>query len=135
MLAAVALYAVALVIAGEQMGRLVFDRLGFGLDQVGDLSPGAVDHIVFVYGVLGAVIVGWTVLLTGIVTGPLRRRERWAWWTVTASTATWFLLDTSMSLVVGQPGHAAFNLLFAIGLGVPLLAIRRQLPTLDERSD
>ncbi len=126
-LVSVAAYAVGLVVAGERVSRLVFDSLGFGLEQPGELSGEAFDYIVFVYGVLGAVILGWMIVLVGIASGPLRRRERWAWWTVAASTVTWFVADTGMSLVADQPSHAAFNVAFLVLLGAPLVGISRQL--------
>ena len=34
--------------------------------------------------------------------------------------ALWFVLDTAMSLVIGFPTHALFNVPFALALGVPL---------------
>ncbi len=126
-LGCVAAYAVALVVAGEQVSRLVFDPLGFGLERPGDLSGEAIDYIVFVYGVLGAVILGWMIVLIGIACGPLRRRERWAWWTVVTSSVMWFVADTGMSLAAGQPSHAAFNVAFLVLLGAPLVGIGRQL--------
>lgn len=126
-LGAVSAYAAGLVVAGERVSRLVFDPLGFGLAQPGELSAEAVDYIVFIYGVLGAVILGWMIVLIGIARGALLRRERWAWWTIATSVVAWFVADTGMSLAAGQPSHAAFNGAFLIMLGAPLVGIGRQL--------
>jgi len=71
-----------------------------------------------------AVLAGWTVLLFQIVRRPLRGGEQWAWPAVTGSLALWFTLDTVMSLILGYPTHAVFNLVFAVALGVPLVALR-----------
>ena len=35
-------------------------------------------------------------------------------------------LDTVMSLVLGYPTHALFNVPFAVALGIPLLSLRPQ---------
>jgi hypothetical protein len=36
------------------------------------------------------------------------------------SLILWFALDTGMSLSLGYPTHAIFNLPFAVALGLPL---------------
>jgi hypothetical protein len=36
------------------------------------------------------------------------------------SLILWFVLDTGMSLVLGYPTHAIFNIPFAVALGLPL---------------
>lgn len=123
----VGLYGITMVIAAEQVSRNLFGPLGFGLDQAGDLTPSELDYVAFVFRVLGAVIVGWMVALAGIATVPLRRREPWAWWTVTASMVVWFVIDTGMSIAVGQHSHAAFNVAFVLAVAVPLGGIGMQL--------
>jgi hypothetical protein len=83
--------------------------------------------VAFVFRVLGAVIVGWMVALAGIATVPLRRREPWAWWTVTVSMVVWFMIDTGMSIAVGQHSHAAFNIAFLLAVAVLLGDIGMQV--------
>lgn len=46
---------------------------------------------------------------------------------VSAYTATWFIIDSSLSLVSGYGANAVLNLAFALLFGVPLVAIRREL--------
>jgi Mn2+/Fe2+ NRAMP family transporter len=123
---AVAIYAVALVVAGLWLGDTVFDLLGFGPED-GNIDDSQRDYVRLVYGILGAVIVGWMMTIGAIVVGPLRRREAWAWWAIVTATAAWFVLDTGLSLVLGFVGHALFNVAFAIGLAVPLAAIKPDL--------
>ena len=74
--------------------------------------------------VLGAVMAGWSLLMMQIVHGPLREGSRWAWLMLVQSLALWFLLDTGMSLVLGYPSHALFNVPFAVALGIPLVSLR-----------
>ena len=124
--AAVALYALVLAVAGLWLGDVVFDRLGFGPDD-GHITENQREYVRLIYGILGAVIVGWMATIGAIVAGPLRRRESWAWWTIVLAVSAWFVLDTGLSLVLGFVGHALFNVAFAAGLAVPLVVIRADL--------
>ena len=123
---AVALYAIGLVVAGLWLGDTVFNALGFGPED-GNVVDIQREYVRLVYGILGAVIVGWMTTIGFVVFGPLRRRENWAWWAVVASVLIWFVLDTGLSLLLGFVGHALFNLAFAVGLAVPLSALKSDL--------
>ncbi len=115
----IAAYAASLVLAGSITGRL-FDVLGFGI-QAGAVPDGQPrSYVLFIYGVLGAVLAGWMVTIAGIAAGPLRSGERWARTVLAASLGTWFVLDTGLSLAVGFWQHAVFNLFFLGCLGLPL---------------
>jgi hypothetical protein len=123
----VGLYAFGLVVAGLFLGDEVFDRLGFGPDDGAITSDAQRDYLRLVYGILGAVIVGWMVTVGAIVVGPLRRREDWAWQAVVLGLTSWFLLDTGLSLVLGFAGHALFNVGFAAAMAVPLVGMMAEL--------
>jgi hypothetical protein len=119
----VGLYASSLVVAGPVTSRL-FDVLGFGMSS-GAIPDGLPrEHVLFVYGVLGSVLVGWMVLIAAVAAGALRSGGSWAWTALALSVATWFLLDTGFSLGVGSWQHALFNLGFLAALGVPLVGWR-----------
>jgi hypothetical protein len=74
--------------------------------------------------VLGAVMAGWVFLMIQIVRGPLKEGSAWAWTFLVQSLSLWFILDTGMSLVLGYPMHALFNIPFAIALGIPLVRLK-----------
>lgn len=119
----VGLYAAALVLIGRHVGQL-FDALGFGPGKAGVPAGEPSDHVLLMQGVLGAVIIGWVVLLLAVVRVGLRGGDpRW-WWAVVTCLGTWFVIDTGFSLAVGSWQHAAFNLSFAIALAVPLARLR-----------
>lgn len=124
---AVSVYAVALVVAGLFLGDQMFDRMGFGPDDGGIADHQQREYVRLVFGILGAVIVGWMITIGAIVIGPLRRREAWAWRAIVAAVGGWFVLDTGLSLLLGFVGHALFNVAFAVALAVPLFAISREL--------
>jgi len=116
-------YAASLALAGALAGQL-FDLLGFGMRSWAVPAGPPRTYVLFVYAVLGAVLVGWMVTVAGIAAGPLRSGQPWAWPVLATSLGAWFVLDTGVSLVVGVWQHAIFNLLFLAALGVPLAGWR-----------
>lgn len=121
-LAALLAYALVLVFLGSVAAQL-FSALGFGPPESID-SAAARDYLKLPFMVLGAVLAGWAVTMMQIVRGPLRDGSPWARTILIRSVAVWFVLDTGMSLVLGFPTHAVFNLIFLTALGIPLLALR-----------
>ena len=121
-LALLFIYALVLVFAGSLAGQL-FSALGFG--PPASIDTGAVrDYLKLPFMVLGAVLAGWSVMMIQIVRGPLRDGSTWALPILVSSLVLWFVLDTGMSLVLGYPMHALFNVPFALALGIPLAKLR-----------
>jgi hypothetical protein len=123
-LSAIIAYALVLVVGGH-VALDLFSLLGFGPPEVVD-TPEFRDYLRLPYMVLGAVITGWSVLMLQIVRGPLRDGAPWAATFLLRAVGIWFVLDTGMSLVLGFPTHAVFNVPFALALGVPLLRMRNK---------
>lgn len=115
-------YSLLLVVAGATAGSL-FSWFGFGPEESID-TDAVRDYLRLPYMVLGAVMAGWTLLMIQIVRGPLKENSAWAWTFLVRSLSLWFVLDTGMSLVLGYPMHAVFNLPFAVALGIPLMRLR-----------
>ncbi len=89
----------------------------------GDLTPSTeADHLILLYGVVGAVMIGWLVLIVMLLRGPVRKGDAWAWKAVVVSAAVWFAIDTVFSLTTVFPRNAivnlAFGALFAVGLSL-----------------
>ena len=115
-------YSLLLVVAGATAGSL-FSWFGFGPDNSIDTDT-VRDYLLLPYMVLGAVMAGWAILMIQIARGPLKEESTWAWAVLVRSLSLWFVLDTGMSLVLGYPTHALFNIPFAIALGIPLVQLR-----------
>lgn len=115
-------YSLLLVIDGATAGSF-FSWFGFGPDDSID-TDAVRDYLLLPYMVLGAVMAGWVFLMIQIVRGPLKEESPWAWTFLVRSLSLWFVLDTGMSLVLGYPMHAVFNLPFAVALGIPLARLR-----------
>lgn len=120
-LAVVLAYALVLVLVGSAAQSL-FSAFGFGPPE--STGGAARDYLRLPVVVLGAVLAGWALLMLQVVHGPLRDGLPWAWSFLVRSLALWFVLDTGMSLVLGFPGHALFNVPFALALGIPLAGLR-----------
>ena len=123
-LAAVFLYSILLVFAGSFAGSL-FSWFGFGPSKSIDTSE-VRDYLLLPYMVLGAVMSGWVFLMLLLVRGPLKDGSVWARKFLIQSLSLWFVLDTSMSIVLGYPTHALFNIPFALALGIPLYLLGSQ---------
>lgn len=118
----VLIYSLFLVFAGTTAGSL-FSWFGFGPDELIDTAA-VRGYLRLPYMVLGAVIAGWAFLMIQIVRGPLKEGSAWAWTFLVRSLSLWFILDTGMSLALGYPMHALFNIPFAVALGIPLLRLK-----------
>ena len=123
-LGVVFLYSLLLVFAGSFAGS-IFSFFGFGPDQSIDTNE-VRDYLLLPYMVLGAVMSGWVFLMLLIVRGPLKEGLPWARKFLIQSLSIWFVLDTLMSLVLGYPAHALFNIPFAVALGIPLALMKNQ---------
>lgn len=77
------------------------------------------------YGVLGATIAGWGVIVFFIIRQPFRNQERWAWTASVAGIGLWYILDTFISIAAGVFYNAVFNTLLLAVFMVPLIFTRR----------
>ena len=85
------------------------------------LPPLVLNHFdSWIFGVLGATILGWTVTMGFIVLIPFRRKEPWAWWCLLIGMLTWYVPDTGISLYHGNLANALFN---SVALGALLLPL------------
>jgi len=108
-------------------------RRGFGLlvysssDGIDKLGARAVEYIDLAHGVLGAVMVGWGVVLLFALFGPFRHGSRDGWRALVASLAIWFVVDTTISLWTGFWQNAVLNAVIAVLYAVPLAATYRSV--------
>jgi hypothetical protein len=119
----VTLYAMGMVLAGNSFAVALFDILQFGPNARGLTEKGSIDYVVFAFGVLGAVIIGWMALLVTMADlavhsdGTVRSKARNS---MALSVGIWFVWDTGFSLAKGEWEHAAFNVPFWTVLMGPL---------------
>jgi zinc transporter ZupT len=80
----------------------------------------------WIYGVWGATLAGWGIILAYIARYPFIKKERWAWICLLVGFLVWFVLDTSLSLIHEVYFNAVFNIvLFVFGI-LPLIFTRKE---------
>lgn len=118
------------VMMGLLSGTPLFDLFNrqidpafWGTNAVGDAAR---QFQQWVYGVWGATIAGWGIVLTHIARYPFNRKERWSWNCLVFGLLVWFVLDTSLSVFHKVYFNAAFNTTLLILAGLPVVLTRKE---------
>lgn len=85
----------------------------------------------WLYGVWGATIAGWGIILTYIAQFPFSKKKRWAWNCLVIGILVWYVLDTALSVLYGVTFNVAFNTTILILAGLPLIFTRKDFRTID----
>ena len=78
----------------------------------------------FVLGILGAVMLSWSVALSCLGWQALHNGRTGAWWASLATILAWFIIDESFSILFGVWVNALGNLVLLAGFLVPLALAR-----------
>lgn len=97
----------------------------FATDRYSELPVGDVAFQNWLYGVLGATMIGWCLTVAFIAGYPFRAGERWAWQALCTAIIVWYVLDTGTSWLHGVFVNVALNTVLLVAFGVPLVASRR----------
>lgn len=123
----VMVYAAGLMLMPQTMHGL-FNLLFFGdskqVRHVGENNP---EFIQLVYGVLGAVLIGWMVTLLAIMRRHFQTDPRGTWQILMVSIGVWYAVDSGFSVATGFVEHAVFNTGFLVLYALPLLGMGRSL--------
>jgi len=79
----------------------------------------------WIYGVLGAVISGWGILISFIAYYPFKAKERWAWNCIATGLIVWFIIDTVISVYYHVGFNVFINIVFLLFVLLPLLFTRK----------
>jgi len=85
----------------------------------------------WIYGVLGATVAGWGIAMAFIAAGPFARKEAWSWRCLSLSVASWFVVDSAISLAFGVGANIALNATLLVAVGLPLIFARKHFRGLD----
>ena len=132
----VTLYAVGMVLGGRSFATPIFDLLQFGpnthprlVGLVGREEHEAfMDYCIFMFGVVGSVIIGWMVVMYQMLklclstSYEMRVMGRNS---ILVSTIAWFIFDTGFSIAINEYEHAVFNIPFVTLLLVPILLMKQ----------
>lgn len=109
-----------------------FDWMVFGGVSHSPLVDNDARHYAgFIYQVLGAIMFGWVVLLWLAINqkDDTAGSPLWGLRAYAISFAAWYVVDTSMSLVMGYWQNAIFNSGFALAACLPLYLAWSQTKT------
>lgn len=110
-------------------GTALFDVFNRQIDPVfwgaADAGESARGFQQWVYGVWGATIAGWGVIMTFIAHYPFRNKEKWAWNCLAAGTLVWYVLDTSISVFHRVYFNAGFNTALLALVILPVVFTRK----------
>src|SRR5690606_2726878 len=129
----VMVFSAGFIVAPGLMDTL-FDWMFFSASRSNATFSAEADaYIAFTYGVLGAGLIGWMVLVLRVGIGPFRRGEREGWDMIAWSMTVWFVVDTGFSLASGFWENAIFNTGFLVAFAIPLAATYRSFHTESRR--
>jgi len=74
----------------------------------------------WIYGVLGATMVGWGIFIAFIAAFPFKKREKWSRNCITIGILSWYILDTFISLKANVKFNAIGNTILAIIILMPI---------------
>ena len=80
----------------------------------------------FVYGVLGASMVGWGVLFAFIAYYPFRQKEKWAWNCLVTGFTLWFIFGQYVSVSAGVYANVVADIVFFALVMLPLFFTRKE---------
>lgn len=118
-----ALFGLAMVLLQDLMDAIVWHPLLFynsNLDKT--FSPEILHYVHLVYGILGAVMVGWGVLLFFYVKNYFASGDRQVWLALVLSVGTWYVIDSVFSIAMGYWPNAALNTVFGLLFFIPFAA-------------
>ena len=88
----------------------------------------------WLYGVWGATIAGWGILLAFVISGPISRHEKWAWNGVSLGIIVWYVFDTGLSIVFRVGFNVVFNTVLLAALLLPMIVLRKHFSSTGQDS-
>jgi hypothetical protein len=72
-------------------------------------------------GLCGAILIGWALLMLGLVQDPKLNREPRVWQLMTSAMVTWFVVDSLVSWICGAGVNVLSNMVFLGTFLVPVI--------------
>lgn len=88
-------------------------------------TPASAHFQQFAYGVMGAMLCGWGLLMASVARAAFGPTDRLVRRALSLSLLVWYFLDTMISLAFGVIWNAALNTVLLFVIGLPLVAAGR----------
>jgi len=105
---------------------LINNQINIALWGATQIPKDALNYQRFIYGVLGAVVAGWGIILAFIAQEPFKKKEKWAWKSIVLGLSIWFITDTGFSIYYKAYNNALMNTLLFILVGLPLISTKNE---------
>ena len=102
--------------------RLFNDRMAAIFWPETAVSPGVIQFQKWIFGVLGATMVGWGIMMAFIISVPFRKGELWAWNCIAIGIFCWYILDTVVSTYYQAIFNSILNTIILFLFLPPLMA-------------
>ncbi|TPV92929.1 MAG: hypothetical protein B7733_23150 [Myxococcales bacterium FL481] len=115
---------------GASMFDSLINPIFWGTEHI---PPPANAFKLFVYGVLGAAMVGWGGLLAFIAYHPFRQKRPWAWKCLATVFPVWFVFGLYVSMRGGVYWNVVGDILFFLMVMMPVCFTRRDFANANKR--
>lgn len=109
----------------DLMSLLLHDQIDPVFFQETVMNEAATRFKSWVYGVLGAVLAGWGVLIVFWAVYPFQSKEPWAWNGLALGLLLWYLPDTLISIKYQVYFNVFFNTFLLVILILPLICTKK----------
>ena len=114
------------LLLSPRLGEAIFNLVYFHqLSMPVEVPSLAHGYIWFANGIIGAVMAGWMICIILLARGPFLAGRLHAWNAPALPLASWFLIDTAVSIAHGGWGNVLLNTATGLLFGIPLLFSRR----------
>jgi uncharacterized BrkB/YihY/UPF0761 family membrane protein len=92
-----------------------------------ELQPDVLNLKNWLFGIIGATIVGFHVLMVMISENSFKKKEPWAYWALWFAMLSWFIIDSGISIYYGAIHNVVIiNLVALVLIGFPLIVTRKE---------
>lgn len=80
----------------------------------------------WLFGISGAVMMGWGLSMLYVVSIPFKQREQWAWRCIFYPVLVWYIIDSAVSVYFGVGFNVIINSVLFLQIVAPLLFLRTE---------
>ncbi len=85
-------------------------------------------------GIIGSMLIAWTVLMYYVINNALKKGELWAWNGLFISVIIWFILHTGVLVYFRMNGMIIINIIIFLQAIAPLLILRSSIMKIKKAS-
>lgn len=92
-----------------------------------EFEPNILDFKNWLFGIIGGTIVGFHILMVMISENSFKKKELWAFKAMWYGLASWFIIDTGISIYYGAIHNVVIiNIAALVLIGTPLVMTRKE---------